>query len=255
MSHDARRARPSSSRPRPSIDTSPAIATTRRAVISSKALAPPSSRAQAIEAVVAEDLAGDTVAGAAAPGAHDEHQLAVGHRAQEPLDERGAEEAGRARDRDAFAGKALPNQRTVPFVYRVGSSGPCRAGSRVECLPNGRHGCLVWRGWPRSLLRCALTSAFSTWRRGRSAPGASTRPRSTTSATSSAWPNRRSSTGSRRSRRCSTPRSPAARPSSPRRSTARSSGRRTPRTASRSCCAPPFASPCAGPSCWVSCAR
>ena len=104
MSQLATARRPSSSRPRPSIETSPEIATTRRAVISSKALGPAQLAAQSIERVVAEDLAGDAVAGAASSGAHDEHQLAVGHGAQESLDERGAEEAGRARDRDAFAG-------------------------------------------------------------------------------------------------------------------------------------------------------
>ena len=85
----------------------------------------------------------------------------------------------------------------------------------------------------------------------RSAPVDSTRPRSTTSATSWVWPSRRSSTGSPRSRPCSTPPSPAVPPSSPTRSIDRSNGHRVTRIGPKSCCAPPFASPCAAPNCWV----
>ena len=71
--------------------------------------------AQPFECVVAQDLAGDPVSGAPAASTHDEHELAVGHRAQQSLDERGAEEARRTRDRDAFAGEALPNQKKPAF--------------------------------------------------------------------------------------------------------------------------------------------
>ncbi|MEZ5139138.1 MAG: hypothetical protein R2711_10360 [Acidimicrobiales bacterium] len=42
-----------------------------------------------------------------APGPDQQHQLAVGHRAQEALDERSAEEAGGAGDGDALPGQVV----------------------------------------------------------------------------------------------------------------------------------------------------
>jgi hypothetical protein len=66
--------------------------------------------AQAVEAVVAQDLPAHPVGGGgAAPRAHQQDQLAAGNRAQQPLDQGGAEEPRRARDGDARACERLPN--------------------------------------------------------------------------------------------------------------------------------------------------
>ena len=49
---------------------------------------------EAVEAVVLQDLAAHALVGAAASGPHEQDQGAVGYRAQQPLDDGGAEEAG-----------------------------------------------------------------------------------------------------------------------------------------------------------------
>ena len=68
------------------------------------------ARAEAVEGVVAEDLPLHPLRGRARrPGADQQDELAVGHRTQEPLDQRGAEEAGRPGDGDAPAGEGLPD--------------------------------------------------------------------------------------------------------------------------------------------------
>ena len=83
----------------------------------------PSVGAQAVEGVVAEDLPLDPLrGGGAAPGPHQQHQLAVRHLAEQPLDEGGADEAGRAGDGDALAGQ------------RLGDHGG-RCGSRASVYP------------------------------------------------------------------------------------------------------------------------
>ncbi len=64
--------------------------------------------AQAVEGVVAEDLAPRPLEHRRAlPRAHQQHQLAAGHRAQQPLDQRGAQEAGPTGDGDAAAVECL----------------------------------------------------------------------------------------------------------------------------------------------------
>ena len=60
-------------------------------------------RAQPVEGVVLEDLAVGAARGAGSLAVADEqHQLAVGDRSQQALDERGADESGRAGDGDPF---------------------------------------------------------------------------------------------------------------------------------------------------------
>ena len=62
--------------------------------------------AQSVEGVVLEDLAVGAAGGARALAVADQqHQLAVGDRAQEPLDQRRADETGGAGDGDPFARK------------------------------------------------------------------------------------------------------------------------------------------------------
>ena len=66
--------------------------------------------AEPVEAVVLEDLAlGALLDGAHAAGPDEEHELAVGGRSQQALDQSGAHEAGGAGDEDALAGKVVPD--------------------------------------------------------------------------------------------------------------------------------------------------
>ena len=70
--------------------------------------------AEPVEGVVAEDLPlGPLLDGGPAARADEQHELAVGHAAQQPLDERGAEEAGAAGDGDALAGELLGDHGTL----------------------------------------------------------------------------------------------------------------------------------------------
>ena len=86
MSQLASVARSASSRPRPSVPTSPAIVC-RGAVISSNP-APPGPARSPGEGVVAEDLPLDALRGGdSAARAHQEHQLAIGHLAEQAFDE------------------------------------------------------------------------------------------------------------------------------------------------------------------------
>ena len=81
--------------------------------------------AQPVEGVVAQQLALDAPSGRGALAVTDEqHQLAARHRAQQPLHERGPDEAGRPGDGDASAGQGLGDHGT--HVYHVS-------------LPNGRQ--------------------------------------------------------------------------------------------------------------------
>jgi hypothetical protein len=74
--------------------------------------------AQRVEGVVAEDLALGPL-GDARPlaRADEQHQLAAGHRAQQPLDERGAEEAGAAGDGDALAVEGLGDHADLSTIW------------------------------------------------------------------------------------------------------------------------------------------
>ena len=113
--------RPSSSRPSPSSPTSPAIVVQPPGDLLVEAVA--ELAAQPVEAVVAEDLARGAL-GRRWPSARaDEHDdLAVGHAAQQALDERRAEEARRAGDGDAPAGELVGDHDA--------GRGPCRAQQR-----------------------------------------------------------------------------------------------------------------------------
>ncbi len=76
--------------------------------------------AQAVEGVVLEQLPGGAALdGRAAAGADEQHELAVGHGPEQALDEGGAEEAGRAGDRDARAAQRFSDHDvsriTAPF--------------------------------------------------------------------------------------------------------------------------------------------
>jgi len=64
---------------------------------------------QPVEAVVAEDVAPGTLLGAPPARSHDDDDLAVGHRAHDPLDHGGAEEAGRPGHPDARSGQRFPD--------------------------------------------------------------------------------------------------------------------------------------------------
>ena len=70
--------------------------------------------AKPVEGVVAEDVPIDPVLCAATPGAHDQHQFAIGDGAEESFDECRAEKAGGARDRDPLAAEFLANH--APFL-------------------------------------------------------------------------------------------------------------------------------------------
>ena len=68
----------------------------------------PSSAAEAVEAVVAQDLAPGALGRPLTLAGADEHDdLAVGHAAQQPLDERGSEEARRPGHGDSPAGELV----------------------------------------------------------------------------------------------------------------------------------------------------
>ena len=108
VSHDARTVWSASERPRPSVPTSPVTTVRRRARSSSQRLGPAQLGAQAVERVVADDLALDALGRRRPPaGPHEQDELAVGHGPQQPLDQRGADEAGRPGDGDARAGECL----------------------------------------------------------------------------------------------------------------------------------------------------
>ena len=64
--------------------------------------------AQSIERVVAQDLAGEALVDArTTTGAHEQDDLAVGHRPQESFEEVGPEEPGGAGDEQPLAGQRL----------------------------------------------------------------------------------------------------------------------------------------------------
>ena len=98
MSHDANNARSESFSPRPSRVTSPAIVLT-RAVTDVEVVAV--RRSEPVERVVLEDLPFGALCRRGALAVSDEQdQLAAGDRAQQSLDERGADESGGAGDGD-----------------------------------------------------------------------------------------------------------------------------------------------------------
>ena len=64
---------------------------------------------EAVERVVFEDLATCSFGGATLAAADEQHQLAIGHAAQQTLNESRSDEACRARNSDALAGQLLSN--------------------------------------------------------------------------------------------------------------------------------------------------
>ena len=153
MSHVASMARSASSRPRPSVPTSPVMTCTRRAVISAKpSLA--ELAAEAVEGVVLQHLALDPLRrGRPLAGPHEQDDLAAGDGAQQSLDQRGPDEAGRSGHGDALAGEGF--------------------GDHGVCLPCGK--------WPARDPPTVGNLRAHPGRRARSAsaPGAS-RPRRST---------------------------------------------------------------------------
>ena len=128
-SQAARASRPASSRPSPSRATSPATAPRRAATWRVEGVA--ELGAQLVEAVVAQDLALGPLRRRRAPGgAHQDRDAAVGHGPQQPLDEGGAEEAGRPGDQDALAGQELADRAQGGHVDLCVGHG--------VCLPYGR---------------------------------------------------------------------------------------------------------------------
>ena len=93
----------------------------------------------------------------AAAGPDEQHELAVGHRPQQPLDQRGAEEAGRAGDGDALAGQGLGDHGVVlagPVYHlvderRARSSMATGADATARADPRRRAGALRHRGATR----------------------------------------------------------------------------------------------------------
>ena len=66
--------------------------------------------AQSVEGVVLEDFAGEALLdGGASTGAHEQHELAVGDRAQESFEKVGAEEAGGAGHEQTLSGEGVSN--------------------------------------------------------------------------------------------------------------------------------------------------
>ena len=91
---------------------------TRRAIISSNAALPPSSarsRSKASLRKISRRARWSTGERRARPD--QQHELAVGDGPQQPLDERGAEEAGRAGDGDALAGQAFPDHARLSTIW------------------------------------------------------------------------------------------------------------------------------------------
>jgi hypothetical protein len=73
---------------------------------------------QAVEGVVVEDLAlGPLRDGRSLAGADEQHELAAWHRAHQPLDQRGAEEAGATGDGDALAVESLGDHRVLSTIW------------------------------------------------------------------------------------------------------------------------------------------
>ena len=106
-SHDASTCWSSGDRPRPSRPTSPRIVVIRWSVIWAKPSRPCCWR-EPVEGVVLEQLALDTLRrGRPLAAADQQHEVAVGDAAQQALDQRRADEPGRAGDGDPFAGERL----------------------------------------------------------------------------------------------------------------------------------------------------
>ena len=74
--------------------------------------------AELAEGVVAQHVALHAGRRAPPPRPHDQHQLAVGHAAQQALGERGPQEPGRAGDGDALAGQRLDDHGVSSTVRR-----------------------------------------------------------------------------------------------------------------------------------------
>ena len=74
--------------------------------------------AQAVEGVVAEDLAlGALLDRRPTAGPDEEHELAAGDAPEEPLDQRGAEEPRATRDRDARAVEPLRDHHPLSTIW------------------------------------------------------------------------------------------------------------------------------------------
>ena len=69
--------------------------------------------AQPVEDVVADDLPADALLHAAAAGAHQQHQLHLGHAPKQPLHQCGAQEPGRAGDCQPLARQRIRDHRSV----------------------------------------------------------------------------------------------------------------------------------------------
>ena len=110
--------------------------------------------AQSIEYVIADYLPPDPLLNASAGGAHQQHQLHVGHAAQQPLYESGAQETGRAGDRQPLAGQRIRDLTAVFYQMKW-----CVVGIIARVLlgidvPRGvAPPCRTLRVWLR---RCAL---------------------------------------------------------------------------------------------------
>ena len=139
----ARSSRPRSSRARPSADTS-----------AGDGEHPPGDQlvpcgagfgAQAVEAVVAEDLAAHPVLGPPPARAHEQDHLAVRHAAQQPLHQRGPEEPGGAGDGDALAGQRLGDHPGLSSAGDCPVRATARPGAGVASVGVGlsRRGVLV----------------------------------------------------------------------------------------------------------------
>jgi hypothetical protein len=166
------------------VPTSPSITCTRRATSSSNASLPPSwSRRRSKQLFLKISRWARCSHVAHATGPDQQHQLAVGHRAQEPLHQCGAEEAGGTGDGDALPGQVV--------------------GDHPGCLPLGREPVRAWPGGRGHSGSARTPGRASSTRRWPASPNGAWRPRrSTRWRPRSACASRRSSTGSRRRSSC-----------------------------------------------------
>ena len=153
--------------------------------------------AEAVEAVVLQDLAGRPLRRAGPATRTDEHDdLGVRDRPEQPFDQRGAEETGRSGDEEPLPGQLVGDShlRFLP----LGKSGV------YHLVGNGRLPCGRWRPGRRGA-GAARPTGSSTPRSRRSGRVATKRRRWTRSPGRSTSRSRRSSTGSRARTHCSSP--------------------------------------------------
>ena len=169
MSLAARAARPASSSPRPSWPTSPGTAWTRRATSAAKSS--PSSVPEAVEAVVPDDLTGQSGGGIRPPAGPNQYgDLGVRDAAQDAFDQRSAQKSGRTGNEEALCTEVpadrhrnclpsaaesvyhLVSEHRRPSGERAAVIGPSRPERRASS--NAALASFATRGYDGHLARC-----------------------------------------------------------------------------------------------------